>query len=110
MEANATLPLGIGINSDVTYNANTGRPKGFNTSFIKWNAAATKQVFKNKKGELKLSVKDILNQNIGSARNANQDFIEDVTYKILKRYYMVSFTYSLSKTSNNGTKAVIRTF
>ncbi|MEP6926002.1 MAG: TonB-dependent receptor [Ginsengibacter sp.] len=110
MEANVTLPLGFGINSDVTYTANTGRPPGFNTYFTKWNAAITKQVLKNKKGELKFSVNDILNQNVGISRNANQNYIEDVTYKTLKRYYMVGFTYSLLKTNNNGPKAVIRTF
>ena len=110
LEVNGTLPFGVGLNSDVTYTANTGRPAGFNTYFTRWNADITKQVFKNKKGELKFSINDILNENIGISRNANQNFIEDVTYKTLKRYYMVSFTYSLSKSSNNGPKAVIRTF
>ena len=110
MEANATLPFGVSITSDITSVANTGRPPGFNTHFTKWNAAITKQVLKNKKGELKFSVNDILNQNTGISRNSNQNYIEDVTYKTLKRYYMVGFTYSLLKTNNNGPKAVIRTF
>ncbi len=110
MEVNATLPLGLGINSDVTYTANTGRAAGFNNHFTKWNAAITKQVFKNKKGELKLGVNDILNQNIGISRSANQNYVEDVTYKTLKRYYMVGFTYSLLKTNTNGQRAVIRRF
>ncbi len=109
-EVNSSLPLGIGLNSDVTYIANTGRPAGFNTYATRWNADITKLVFKNKKGELKFSVNDILNENIGVSRNANQNYIEDVTYKTLKRYYMVSFTYSLSKASSGGPKAVIRTF
>ncbi len=110
MEVNATLPFGFGINSDISYNANTGRPPGFNTYFTKWNAAVTKQVLKNKKGELKFSVIDILNQNLGNSRTANQNYIEDVTFKTIQRYYMVGFTYSLLKTNNNGPKAVIRTF
>ena len=109
MEANATLPFGIGINSNITYTANTGRPSGFNTCFTKWNAAITKQMLKNRTGELKVSIGDILNQDIGIDRNANQNYIEDVTYKTLKRYYMVGFTYSLLKTNNNSPKAVIRT-
>jgi Outer membrane protein beta-barrel family/Carboxypeptidase regulatory-like domain len=110
MEANAALSFGIGINSDITYTANTGRSAGFNSYFTKWNAAITKQMLKNKKGELKFSVSDILNQNTGISRNANQNYIEDVTYKTLKRYYIIGFTYSLLKTNNNGPKAVIRTF
>ena len=110
MEVNATLPFGIGINSDVTYTANTGRATGYNTYFTRWNAAITKQVLKNKKGELKFGVNDILNQNIGISRSTNQNYVEDVTYNTLKRYYMVGFTYSLLKTNNRGPKAVIRTF
>ncbi len=109
-EVNSTLPFGIGVNSDVTYTANTGRAAGFNTNATKWNADITKLVFKNKKGELKLSVNDILNENVGISRNANQNYVEDVTYKTLKRYYMVSFTYSLSKAFNSGQRAVMRTF
>lgn len=110
MEVNAALPFGLGINSDVTYTANTGGATGFNSSFTKWNASITKQVFKNKKGELKLGVNDILNQNIGISRSANQNYVEDVTYKTLKRYYMVGFTYSLLKANNSGERAVIRRF
>ena len=110
LEARVVLPLGVGIQSDVTYTSNTGKPAGFNTFFTKWNAAFTKQVLKNKKGELKLSVTDILNQDEGTSRNANQSYIEDVTYKTLRRYYLIGFTYSLSRTSDMATKAVIRTF
>src|SRR6185436_14582645 len=33
VEANATLPFGFGINSNITASASTGRPAGFNTSF-----------------------------------------------------------------------------
>jgi Outer membrane protein beta-barrel family/Carboxypeptidase regulatory-like domain len=110
VEVNATLPFGMGINSDIAYTANTGRATGFNTYFAKWNAAITKQVFKNKKGEIKFGVNDILNQNVGISRTTNQNYVEDVTYTTLKRYFMVGFTYSLLKSNNNGPKAVIRTF
>jgi hypothetical protein len=110
VEVNAILPFGFGVHSDLTSTANTGRPRGFNTTFAKWNASVTKQVFKNNKGEVKFGVSDILNQNIGTSRNANQNYVEDVTYNALKRYYMVSFTYSLLRTNNNGPRAVIRNF
>jgi Outer membrane protein beta-barrel family/Carboxypeptidase regulatory-like domain len=110
LDARIALPFGFAINSDVTASIYTGRPPGFNTSFAKWNAAITKQVFKNKKGEVKIGVKDILNQDAGVSRNVNQNYIEDVTYSTLKRYFMVGFTYSLLKTNNNGVKAVIRNF
>jgi hypothetical protein len=108
LEGNATLPWNLNISSDLEYTANSGRSAGYNTNYYLWNAAISKQVLKSKKGELKFSVNDILDQNAGVTRNANQNYVEDVTYRSLRRYFLVSFTYSLLKTSNSGPRAVIR--
>lgn len=109
VEANASLPWDLNINSDIEYIGNTGRATGYNTSAYLFNAAVSKLIFKNKKGEIKFSANDILDQNIGVSRNTNQSYIEDVTYRTLRRYYLLSFTYSLLKSSNNGPKVMMRT-
>jgi len=57
----------------------------------------TKQVFKNKKGEFRLQVYDILSQNIGISRSSNQNYIEDLSYNVLKRFWQLSFTYNISR-------------
>jgi hypothetical protein len=75
-----------------------------------WNAAISKQVLKNKKGEIKLSAFDILKQNIGVERNANSNYIEDVQYKVLQRYFTAGFTYSLQKPMKGGPRMTIRRF
>ena len=63
-------------------------------------------------GKLKLSVKDLLNQNTGINRNANQNYIEDSRVNSLRRFFLLSFTYNLTKTgltySNNGGMRMIR--
>ena len=38
-------------------------------------------------GKLKLSVKDLLNQNTGINRNANQNYIEDSRVNSLRRFF-----------------------
>jgi len=96
--------------SDLAYNKFTGREQGFNTSNATWNASLSKLFLKSKKAELKLSVYDILKQQQGIDRNANANYIEDIQFKTLQRYFTLGFTYSLQRTSTGGPRAVIRTF
>jgi len=110
LNANINLPAGFSINNEFTYSAFTGRSNGYNTRVALWNASISKQVLKSKKGEIKLSAFDLLNQNIGVDRNGNANYIEDVQYKTLQRFFTLGFTYSLQKATAGGPRAVIRTF
>jgi hypothetical protein len=62
-----------------------------------WNASIAKQIFKKKQGEIKFYVFDLLNQNISVSRNVTGNTIQDVSTKVLTRYFMLSFTYNLRK-------------
>jgi hypothetical protein len=46
-----------------------------------WNASLSKQFLKNKAGELKLTVYDILNQNKSITRSIGENYFEDKQYK-----------------------------
>ena len=94
----------------VTYTAYSGRTSGYNTNVALWNASISKQVFKSKKGEIKLSTFDLLKQNIGVDRNGNANYVEDVSYKVLQRYFTAGFTYSLQKATSGGPRMTIRRF
>ena len=110
LEATLNLPAGLVINNELTYSAFTGRSNGYNTRVALWNAFISKQVLKSKKGEIKISAFDLLNQNVGVDRNGNTTYVEDVQYKTLQRFFTLGFTYSLQKASSGGPRAVIRTF
>jgi hypothetical protein len=62
-----------------------------------WNAFISKQCLRFNRGEIKLSAFDLLKQNIGISRNASQNYIEDKRVKNLQRFFLLSFTYSLTK-------------
>ncbi|MBC7827486.1 MAG: outer membrane beta-barrel protein [Chitinophagaceae bacterium] len=102
LDANIYLPRGFSIASEFTFTRNTGYANGFNTNIALWNGGLAKQLFRNKKGEIKLQLFDILNQNAGVSRNANQNYIENVYSKILNRYLLVSFTYNISRFAGKG--------
>ena len=95
--ANYFLPKGVTLSTDVDYTASTGRADGYNQHFTMWNASIAKQLFKNKRGEVKLSAFDILNQNISLVRNVYDNNIEDVYSKVLKQYFLLSFTLNVNK-------------
>lgn len=93
------------LSTDFDYIINSGLTSGFNQKIPYWNAGIGWQLFKKKEGELKFSVNDILNQNQSVTRTTSDNFIQDVNSNVLRRYFMLTFTYNLRKgtqPSNNN--------
>jgi hypothetical protein len=91
------LPWRISVHSEFNAIFNTGRTDGYNTTIPLWNASVAKALLKNDRGEIKFGVMDLLNRNTGITRSINQGSIVDEQYNVLRRYFLLSFTYSLNK-------------
>jgi hypothetical protein len=102
LDFNLFLPANFTLGSTVSYTGNSGRAAGFNPNFTLWNAYIAKSLLKNKRGEVRISAYDLLNQNTGLDRTANGNFVQDTRYLVLKQYFMLTFTYNLSKFGNIG--------
>ncbi len=110
---NWEMPKRFFFSTDFSNTIYTQKTTGFNSNVSLWNASISKQVLKFNRGEIKFSAKDILNQNIGINRSSNQNYFEQSSVKTLRRFFMLSFTYNLSKVglnnaSGGGIKVITR--
>jgi len=96
------LPKNFYLSSDFRYTISSQRSQGFNAKVPLWNASFSKLFLKYNRGEMKLSVYDLLNENEAIVRNTNSNYIEDQNNRVLKRFFLLSFTYSLNKMSANA--------
>ena len=103
-EFNWQLPKAIYFSTDFSYTVNNQRAEGFNTRVPLWGASVSKLFLKFNRGEMKLRVNDILNRNVGIYRSTNQNYIEDSKMNTLRRYAILTFTYSLTKTGLGGAR------
>lgn len=94
---------GLVINTETAYSRYQGLGDGFNQEFILLNAGIGYKFLKNRSGELKLSVYDLLNQNTSISRTVTGTYVEDSSALVLNRYFMLTFTYTFRKF--NGMKA-----
>ncbi|MEO5563645.1 MAG: outer membrane beta-barrel protein, partial [Chitinophagaceae bacterium] len=95
------LPKNFFLGTDFTYTINSQRAAGFNLKVPIWNASISKQFLKYNRGEIKLIATDMLNRNTGISRDVSQNYIEDKEVNTLRRFFLLSFTYSLSKSGLN---------
>ncbi len=80
---------------DYTYSGN--HAAGYNTSVPLLNPSVAKQFLKDKAGELRLTVFDLLNQNQSVVRTTSGNSIQDQRTNVLTQYAMLTFTYNLRK-------------
>jgi len=81
------------VSNIVNNNIFSGLSADLDQSVWLWNIEAGYRFLKDNKGELKLSIFDLLNQNNAIARTINDVTIEDTFTRVLTRYGLVSFTY-----------------
>jgi hypothetical protein len=97
-QLNLLTKSGWFLQNDISYQKYTG--DGINQDFTLWNAGLGKKFLKNRAGELKLSVFDLLKQNQSIYRTVAENYIEDSQSIVLQRYFMLTFTYNLKNFGN----------
>lgn len=95
---NVYLPAKFLIGSDADYTFSQAT-ESFATNFERLliNASLSKMFFKEENLQLRLSVNDLLNQNVGFNRTASQNLITENRHTTIRRYFMFSIIWDFNK-------------
>ncbi|MES2779646.1 MAG: outer membrane beta-barrel protein [Bacteroidota bacterium] len=69
--------------------------KNLNNTIV--NAYVSKGFLKKETLVIKFSIHDLLNQNLGFNRTANSNYINENTFSVLRRYFLVSLTWNFRR-------------
>lgn len=90
-----TVPKKLEWRNDIRFNYNPNIAPGFQKSAWFWNATLAYSVLKDQ-GAITLKAYDLLNQNTNARRIATANYIQDSQSTVLKRYFMVSFSWKFN--------------
>lgn len=97
-EGNVTLPKKFELHAEVNTQLRQKDPRFTkNNNFTKINTEIIKRFFKGNDLELKFGIYDILNQNRGYDRNFTSSSFTETYYTTLKRYWLFTVTWNISK-------------
>jgi hypothetical protein len=99
------FPLKFEIGSDINwYIREQTEVFTSNNNVFRWNAFVGKKFLKNDQIELRASIFDILNQNLGFNRSANNNYITEDRYNTIRRYGLISLIWNFTRSPLTATE------
>ena len=95
VQLNLLSKTGWFFQNDLNNQLYSGLTAAYNQNYFLWNMSVGKKFLANQKGELKLSVFDLLKQNQSISRNVTETYYEDIRNQVLQQYFMLTFTYNI---------------
>lgn len=92
---NLILPWDIVFRNETLFQKYNGVNNSFDTQYTLWNMAVAKKFLKDNRGELELSVFDLLGENESFNQTVTAQYLQETQTQVLQRYFMLTFTYQL---------------
>ena len=99
-EVNINFLKNYQFNSGFEYLIYNSETSNYNQTIPLLSLAISRFILKNKTGELKLGVSNLLDRNLSISQSATANYLQQQVSNNLGRYFMLSFTYSLNKQLN----------
>ncbi len=101
---NLIFGKGFVFRTDISFLDYSGySDESLNQNFTLWNASIGKKFLKEDRGEFKISVFDLLKENVSIARVNTESYFEESRTNVLQQYFMATFTYTVRNfTQGNG--------
>ncbi len=99
-EVNVNFLKNYAFNTEMNYFVYTSQTTDFHQAIPLWNVSLSRYILKNKVGELKIGVNNLLNRSQTASQTASTNYLQQQTTNNLGRFFMLSFTYALNKQLN----------
>lgn len=86
---------GLVVRTDLTHQYYQGLSADFDQNYLLWNLSIGQKIFEGQRGEISLTVFDLLKQNNSLSRIITETYTQDVQTNVLQQYFMLSFKYDL---------------
>ncbi len=96
LEATTYWPKNVVFGNDISFVSYGSVAPGFDPTSLLWNMSLGYK-FLSDDATLKVKVYDLLDENVSTRRVIGEDYVQDTQELILEQYFMVSFTYKLSR-------------
>ncbi|MDT8323370.1 MAG: outer membrane beta-barrel protein [Bacteroidota bacterium] len=83
------------FNTDLAHQHYSGLSDDFDEDYLLWNVSLGKKMLPDDRGEIRLTVYDVLGQNSSIQRSVTDAYIEDTRSNVIQRYVLLSFTWNL---------------
>jgi hypothetical protein len=93
---------GFIFNSTVSYQVNKGLALGYDQNYVLCNLAIGKKILNRHRGDIRLTLFDIFNQNNNIQHTVTDVYVQDSRSNMLQRYFLLTFTYKLSEFKGIG--------
>lgn len=100
-------PIGVILSSDLTYTATKGYSQGYDKNEWMWNASISYQLLRDRSLTLSVKAYDLLQQRSNISRSVTANYIDDISYNDLTRYFMFTVSYKFN-TFGKGNEPVDR--
>ncbi len=99
-EVNVNFLKNYAFNTEFNYFDYRSATTNFHQTIPLWNVGVSRYMLKNRSGELKFAVINLLDYSLSVTQTASTNYLQQQTTNNLGRYIMLSFTYILNKQLN----------
>lgn len=96
LETTTYWPKNVVFGNDISFISFGNVAPGFDPTSLLWNASLGYK-FLGDDATLKVKVYDLLDENVSTRRLVGEDYVQDTQELILEQYFMLSFTYKISR-------------
>jgi hypothetical protein len=100
LKLNVVLWGNVVIRNEVSQSLQRGLSGGYDTDLVLWNASLARKFLRNRSGEVRLTVADVLDQNRSISRTVTDSYVQDVSNRVLRPYAMLLVTWTIQPPGN----------